>query len=406
MNNKIMILIIGMVLFSSFTYASLSDYTKMLYYPFDTDLLNDGNISADLSGPRVTFISGKVGNAFDLEAGTSDYADGVADGDDLNKLRTFDFWVKPETVGAYQWVGAFSSDDTHTLNLAMRDNGLMYFYLNDPGQIWIVETTTVAKAGTWMHIILVIGSGGVKLYVNGSTTPEDTDASTSVIPSSYTTIDVGSGAGGGNYFDGLIDNFFATDSQYITDDVTQSWNGGNGYNFSTVTEAPALFVTLVSPTDNNITNTDQNFTFNYTGFTADNCYLYDNRTGIFDINVTLTNPVENTTLFTNFTNLTDGHYLWNVKCSNATNDYWATTNYSLTIDRTDPGIILNPNNAFNNNNYSLENQYDNNMTLNITFTDERDLFAMSINVTKDGTTYFNMTNISLSGISTTYHQLN
>jgi len=168
----------------------------------------------------------------------------------------------------------------------------------------------------------------------------------------------------------------------------------------------ATDVTLISPTDTLITNADQNFTFNFTGFTAEYCVLYDNRTGVFDANITLVAPTGNTTLATNITGLNDGSYLWNVMCNDTTTEYWgSTTNYSLVIDSTIPGIILNTDNAFNSENYSLENQYDDNMTLNITFTDERDLYAMSINITKDGTIYFNITNESLSGENFNYYKI-
>ena len=68
----------------------------------------------------------------------------------------------------------------------------------------------------------------------------------------------------------------------------------------------------------------------------------------------------------------------------------------MVIDTVTPTITINPNNAFNTSNLSSHIQYLNFMFLNITFEDETNLFGALINVTKDGVTFFNYTNITLN----------
>ena len=81
-----------------------------------------------------------------------------------------------------------------------------------------------------------------------------------------------------------------------------------------------------------------------------------------------------------------------------------TSKGNFTIDNTAPTITINPSNAFTATNIStIDNYKSTEFPLNITFDDNRDLFAMEINITNStGHTVFNRTNTSLSGLTYNY----
>jgi hypothetical protein len=122
-----------------------------------------------------------------------------------------------------------------------------------------------------------------------------------------------------------------------------------------------------------------------------------------------TNP---TTLVVN--NATSGVYTTNVTSTTRTYYYkagvWNSTgNFSSntsvrnwTFDTVNPSIVLNPLNEFGTSNYTTRDPYNGVVSLNITFTDDHDLYGMSVNITRSGTTYFNVSNETLNGLSYNY----
>ncbi len=175
------------------------------------------------------------------------------------------------------------------------------------------------------------------------------------------------------------------------------------YPFSVAAPLQSLNITLNKPEDNNITNQiEQNFSFSVSikNLNLSNCTLWENFTGVFQANQTNQSVITNNTVFSfNPMNLTtDGIFAWNVGCLTPNgSSFFAANNFTLTIDTTLPVISINPNNAFTSSNQSRVIQYENNTFFNITVSDERDLFAFEINVTKNGILFFNHTNSSLSG---------
>jgi len=90
---------------------------------------------------------------------------------------------------------------------------------------------------------------------------------------------------------------------------------------------------------------------------------------------------------------------------NATNGETTTDLRSWTYDAIDPIITLNSNNFFPADNSSNFSKFDT-FLINMTFTDNDDLFAYEINITNtSGTPFFNFTNISLEGTSVSISHL-
>jgi len=86
---------------------------------------------------------------------------------------------------------------------------------------------------------------------------------------------------------------------------------------------------------------DFNFTV-YDDWNITNCSLYTNFSGEWDTSANLTNLFTNHSTQYNFTmEPADGEYIWNVYCLDNGSQYdWYTTNYSVTINTTDPAPVI------------------------------------------------------------------
>ena len=103
--------------------------------------------------------------------------------------------------------------------------------------------------------------------------------------------------------------------------------------------------------------------------------------------------------------LDDGYWEYYITCEDKIHGTLInSTINTIFVDTQNPAITINPNNAFTATNTSTIDNYQSiEFPLDITFADERDLFAMEINITNStGHTVFNRTNTSLSGTSYNY----
>ena len=260
---KLILLSFVMVLLSVNVFAGiLDDCEVMLYYRFDSNTLNEGNMTnADLTGTFEGFVSGIIGNAIDLERGSSQRVKNITlDGDDTAKARSIVFDIKPESV-----------DQTMTLlNLELSSAIYLQYHHSAGNQIqintngfggdWTVDSgASTTSAGTWMQLALSWGSNGVKLFVDGDTTPKDTHASTAVLPNTFDKILVGVHPNDADvYFDGLIDNLAVLDCELTTAYVTEVYNSGDRFDFNPAApEAPNVelkqYTSTVSFNDTHIT---------------------------------------------------------------------------------------------------------------------------------------------------------
>lgn len=141
----------------------------------------------------------------------------------------------------------------------------------------------------------------------------------------------------------------------------------------------------------NTVSLDHNYTLNIEQ-NPDVCRLYTNETGTWSIEEITTTPTNNQLKNLTHTYSEEGEYIWNIGCNTTTdsNFIFAQSNYTLTIDQTDPIILPEPKLAGNNSivaNRTLQTQ--------INFTDETEIY--SINVTfGNGTVIFNDTNMGIT----------
>lgn len=155
----------------------------------------------------------------------------------------------------------------------------------------------------------------------------------------------------------------------------------------------------VDPTPANDSTNNSQVTFNVS-CGSDNVYIW------FDGNVSVENQSSPASYTTNES--ASGVHEIDAACYNvATNTFSSNITRVWTYDVVYPAISYKFNNAFDENDYAKRTQYDDQMVLNITFSDDIDLYAYSINVTKNGgaTILYNETNESISGLSFNYSKV-
>ena len=159
-----------------------------------------------------------------------------------------------------------------------------------------------------------------------------------------------------------------------------------------------ISVELYTPNDNNISNlftrqVTHKFTPTTTGTAITNCSLWTNESGSFTLEgVTvggISNATNNTFLFASGRTDIEGTVIWNVQCCLLGECATALSNFSMTIDTTNPTIIGKQ--LLEDNRTILTN---NTLITFINFSDNREIY--SINVTMDdGLILFNGTNMAV-----------
>ena len=122
---------------------------------------------------------------------------------------TWEAWFQVSTLNSLQ---AIMSKDEPLYNddgwLGVASNNKIYFYIDKSGESSAREvySNTTITTGTWYHVAVTWGSGGMKMYVGG-VQQSQTNGVTSGIVSSGTNLRIGArnAFGDYNYFNGQID---------------------------------------------------------------------------------------------------------------------------------------------------------------------------------------------------------
>jgi len=238
---------------------------------------------------------------------------------------TFALWVQPDVgAGTTHFITRTAGGDDRTISFdaALNNDGSVTWLLQDQGGgVWTCNINTGAGTivdGTWYHIVLSANFTACQIWLDGvsSVTGTGTNyfSADNALRFNYRNRAGTEGYGNHNYT--AIMGFNRTLSD---DEIVTLYAAGPEFNpFFNVSH---LNINLISPPDNHINNTNQNFTFNYTnndfGFNDFGfCYLYSNFTGTWGIDDTLNTGLEqNKTLSFGFQYLTDGIYKWTTQCS-------------------------------------------------------------------------------------------
>ena len=170
--------------------------------------------------------------------------------------------------------------------------------------------------------------------------------------------------------------------------------------------------TIVPPTPENGETINTNVTLNVTHNTTNSDVRYwlyfSNTSDLTEDHLVIKNEthtaVEYKIWVTNMTS--DGTYYFKWKVLNiSTNTFSANTTLRyFTLDTVTPTIAIDESTFNLTNNLSNTNQYSDTFKINVSFIDEN-LFAVAINITKDGTVYFNYTNESITITALNYSRL-
>ena len=288
---KLLFWIFVFSLFSSIVLAGIDDYTDTAYYKFN-DNLDDETGNFELAGTIRGYVTGvtNCNNAADFEKDNNDVVENLSFSG-APDIRTIDMWLKPETqTHDNAFFGSFTvGSQVNSLWCHDEQNKIQcVLYLSSVAK-WTLDSTTAMVDGVLIHLIIVMGSGGAKMYINGAITPEDTSADTSVL-GDWSTIKIGHSAVG-NTWDGTIDNVRLTNTAYSTADVTTSYNSGNCFEFN----IPSLLFDLTAEDiyDGSAINTFNasifNSTFTETLNTVNGTITFSQSSGNFSLKINASN---------------------------------------------------------------------------------------------------------------------
>ena len=397
-------LLIGFVLLSSFASADLQ--TGLVeYWSFD-----DADTVGTNSTGKLGYRNGTIHDAITGIAcmnnecyNFTDRNDHVNIGSNWETLTSgsISFWIYlfSNTTGIANFVFGQSGEPVDTLESSMGNEKLSFRLTDDFGSL---STTQKVKIREWQNFVLTWNTSGTNIYTNGVLNNSNAVADAPSVSELW----IGDSARVSNSgTNGSIDEVGIWNRTLNANEVAELYNSGSGSFFPFAAAEPGSPETPViadpSPIDNSHNNTNVTLRVNHSSTLNDvRYYLYvGTSTPTSESDLYVNNATRTGDEFKTFlTNLSDGTFFWKWRVQNITNGLFSanTTQRTLVIDTVSPVITLNPTNAFTTSNISTHNQYANFMFMNISFVDTSALFVISVNVTRNGVTFFNLTNTSLN----------
>ncbi len=136
--------------------------------------------SVDVSDPAWA-QQGKVGGALSFD-GVNDYVKLPKNFDSLTDTSV-EVWFQYVTVSTRTELVAFYKDSNNLITLYVDEIGKkVALYNKKEATVGSIISDNAVTAGTWYHVVVILGSGGMKMYINGilqtqtsavTTTPAD-----------------------------------------------------------------------------------------------------------------------------------------------------------------------------------------------------------------------------------------
>jgi len=201
------------------------------HWTFDGDLSDQtGNHDATVAGGSTAYAAGKYGSALVLN-GSGDYLTTSSDSDGLGMGGSFTAmaWIYSNDLTNDKSVfGKDSGGNGNQLHLITRNTKAhLGFYGNDTGGNQDLST------GTWTHLTWQYDStGGIQsIYVNG--VRDASNSGRAALGNSGGNVLIGRW-GGGNYFNGMLDDLVIYDEPLATGQIQYVMNGGDPNNLPSV----------------------------------------------------------------------------------------------------------------------------------------------------------------------------
>ena len=394
---KKLILLLMIVFMASL--VSAIDNGLLLYWKGDNDMTDSSNNSIDMSALNGTALygAGKVGSAsFNMTGGGWKLGidNNTVFGTKVALIKTCDFWIKVEKTILVDKLFLTFSDNT-------ANNRHMFNYEPSPKKLnnqitvgggaakwtYYVDPIDFFPVDTWRHVIWIQNGSGTRIHLDGNTTAGGSTVSTDSMTTAFTYLDIGTKYDDSQQVTALIDNLACFDYPYSSTNITDSWNNGDGRDFTpTVAGTPTFNEPANTPQTN---NTNIIFNVSCSNF---NATLYFNNSGTI---YTITNGSTTVNWGSNATS--DGSYGYWAQCGTGANSSIRT----WSLDQINPRPGWNTNSSASIDNTSLI--YDRaNFIVSFNASDSRDLDEISVLIRYrniSGTIYWNYTNTTLSGTS-------
>lgn len=401
MNRKLLISILAVivVLFTiEGAFAAWYESTVPIY-EFETSGAQGKDFNNLLNatlGSATTNTTGIVGSsAINCGAASSTCGFNISDSGYLNPTasQSIGFWYKgnPASLGYLFRKGA-----TAQYYGLLYTNGSIEFGWNLGGTL-TPSTTSVDIGDSAEHCVVLIYNGTHQYAVIDNTT----NAASLKARSGAITTGTGNATffsdRGGSPLSGVMDEVFFANRSMTTAEIQAFCSKVPATPPSSAPSTPSWVV----PTPANGATNNTQVTLNASSTSPGvRYYIW------FDTNPNPTTLVVNNASTGNYTTSVPGTtttYYYKAAVWNSTGNFSSnTTINNWTFDAVAPSITLNALNEFSVLNLSQQNPYDKSVVLNITFADDHDLYGMSVNITRGGTVYFNITNETLDGLTYNY----
>lgn len=263
---KIIIIILMLILISYVVHGLVSG--AELYYKLENNQseVGGGPNLTELNAP--TYVSGKLGNAVNLDDGSSQYLDASPD-TNLSRNFTVAAWFKgddtPGVVEYIVWMANASNEGNRFFSLRRHVNRTIELYGFWHGEKLSASSTTITNNAEWYYIVGVINGTNGSLYINNVL---ENSVLTTFNGTGLNRFRIGTNRDATGSFDGLIDDVSVSPTARNETWIDQRWNGGGGSELTSF-----LFWNFPTPSDGAINTTPQ--TFNFTcGSSGYNGYLW------------------------------------------------------------------------------------------------------------------------------------
>jgi hypothetical protein len=405
----------------TYEWHSLGD--ELVFYAGldDTDDDTGGDMGLSVSSaPTNTDTDCINNNCFDYD-GADDYhyTTSFHDVSSMNAMTICNYInIQDDTTSTKQYAGVYVGGETQYIGNRIRTSSDRYLQaiVNDGSNNCYVKFHNTYSLNTDYYFCTVWKDGqDLTIYVDGVKTTESTTCSGTPDITSITQDELYIGVkhyGTDSYLDGTIDEVGIWSRALSSSEIESlcaegSPDSSEVYPFaleSGVSLAPPS-VSLSSPSSDDRSGLDP-VALNYSVAVYEaalvNCSLF------------VDGVVEQTTSSINASSgysgsfsesLSEGTHSWSVNCTHASNSSLSDmpSAWSLVMDFTAPDITLNAGNGFSTGNFSVENQYDDDLDLDVTVTDAEDLYAIQVLIYDDSDVLVhNHTDLTLSGTSHTY----
>lgn len=411
---KKLVLAIMILVLASSVYAALEDYNANLADCWDMNTddnaadINADNDMTDVATPKHK-ASGGVGGSGYYDIATTAGFSVPNDDDDFEMdsgVFTVCLWVRNGTGTTQKMVMRGNSGGGGSRWSLDGQANVFNFEVDVDPNYEIVNSANKFGHTTWQAACGVRNATHFQLWINGSALYSETVTAGDVDDETVLGIGTPSNSlGSSEGFGGGIDQVCIWKGLALgRKEIEEYWNDGDGkaYPFSDAASAAVSFKTP-TPANSTKNNTYASVYINASCGDLDGSDLVtiwfgdDTSRPKTDVVINATSPQIwkiNATYAPS-----DDIYYYSAKCNSSTD----IIHRKWTLDTTEPGITLDGANSGINTQNITADRYANTLYLKYSLSDNVDLFATEINISfkSNGTTQYNFSNQTLSGVSAT-----